>query len=325
MISKSDLLKVVQDALAKGYCVYAPVRRETEVLIKRVTDSGRIELDHVLTVNTLKDVLLPRCEILAGLDLEGHQVKAVTDPDEKVLVFGSRPCDAAGMDILDPILIGEVRDTRYAGRRQRTVIMTVGCSRCDDACFCTSMGYGPHDATGSDVLVLPRDGGFILRAITDKGKQFVAEIGAQESDDVGADRPPVPERGVNTDGLKLWLDSNFDNARWQHVSENCISCGACYYLCPTCHCYDIVDEAGISRGERLRIWDCCSFAGFTRMASHQPRVGRHARYRQRIMHKFKYTVDNVDRVACVGDGRCIRHCPTGVDICEILEALPKEG
>jgi ferredoxin len=39
------------------------------------------------------------------------------------------------------------------------------------------------------------------------------------------------------------------------------------------------------------------------------------------MHKFKYTVDNVNLVACVGDGRCIRACPYGVDICEILESL----
>jgi ferredoxin len=61
------------------------------------------------------------------------------------------------------------------------------------------------------------------------------------------------------------------------------------------------------------------------MAAHQPRVGRPARYRQRVMHKFKYTVDNVDKTACVGDGRCIRHCPYGVDICEILNALVGEG
>ena len=42
------------------------------------------------------------------------------------------------------------------------------------------------------------------------------------------------------------------------------------------------------------------------------------------MHKFKYTVDNVGKTACVGDGRCIRFCPVGVDITEILEKLPGE-
>ena len=92
----------------------------------------------------------------------------------RVLVLGSRPCDAAALDILDSILIGEVRDTRYAARRQETVIMTLACSSCDEACFCTSMGYGPHDATGSDILGLPLEGGYAIRALTDKGKLVIA-------------------------------------------------------------------------------------------------------------------------------------------------------
>jgi len=197
----------------------------------------------------------------------------------------------------------------------------VACSKCDDACFCTSMGCGPHDPTGSDVLVLPSGEGYLLKGLTDRGMAFLDRLGIECDDAGAADEPPEPVRRVDTEELKAWLDSHFDHPVWQSVSEGCVSCGACYYLCPTCHCFDIADEAGISRGERLRIWDACSFSGFTRMASHQPRVGRHARYRQRVMHKFKYCVDNVGKVACVGDGRCIRYCPYGVDICEILKTL----
>lgn len=315
---------MVGTARARDYTVWAPVKHDAGVLLERIGEAGSVDLEHVLTVNTLKDVLLPRCETLARFDLDSRAVAPVSDPEERVLIIGSRPCDAAGMDILDPILLGEVRDRRYADRRERTVIVTVACSRFDEACFCSSMGYGPHDPTGSDVLLLPRGEDYMVRAITDKGRHLLAELGIEEDKEGEADPPPELARAVDTKGLKAWLDSNFDDPKWERVSENCISCGTCYYLCPTCHCFDIADEAGISRGERLRIWDCCSFSGFTRMASHQPRVGRHARYRQRVMHKFKYTVDNVDRVACVGDGRCIRHCPTGVDICEILEALTGE-
>jgi ferredoxin len=160
--------------------------------------------------------------------------------------------------------------------------------------------------------------------VTEEGRAFLEKTGVEVDEGGEVTPPPEPERKVRTEGLKAWLDKNFDHCKWEGVSQNCLSCGICYYLCPTCHCYDIVDEAGLTRGERLRIWDSCSFSGFTRMASHQPRVGRHARYRQRIMHKFKYTVDNVGETACVGDGRCIRFCPVGVDICEILEALPAE-
>jgi len=146
-------------------------------------------------------------------------------------------------------------------------------------------------------------------------------VGISPDESGEPDRPPELRRKVNTGGIKEWLDNNFESDRWKDASINCISCGTCYYLCPTCHCFDIIDEAGVARGRRYRVWDCCSFSDFTRMAGHQPRVGRHARYRQRIMHKFKYTVDNVNLTACVGDGRCIRYCPVGVDICEILEGL----
>jgi ferredoxin len=322
MVSKEELLKLAARARSGGFTVYAPVRGESSVLLSELGDGDEIDLDHVITVNTLKDVLLPRCETLASFDLNELKVTPVDVSQERVLVIGTRPCDAAAIEILDSILIGDVRDTRYADRRERTVIVTVACSRFDEACFCSSMGYGPHDTTGSDVVLLPRGDEFVVRSSSPRGKQFLEEMDLKEDDAAEADRPPDLTRTVNTDGLKDWLGTNFDNPRWERVSDNCVSCGTCYYLCPTCHCYDITDEAGISRGERVRIWDCCSFSGFTKMAAHQPRVGRHARYRQRVMHKFKYTVDNVGKVACVGDGRCVRHCPYGVDICEILEALP---
>lgn len=325
MLSRADLVEVAGRAKTKGYAVYAPVRQEAGVFMVRIDDAGTVDFDHVLTVNTLKDVMLPRCERLATFDLDRQEIAPVPPAPERVLVLGSRPCDAAALDILDSILIGQVQDARYAARRRQTVVMTLACSSCDEACFCTSMGYGPHDPTGSDVLGLPHEGGYIIRALTDKGKGLLREMGLDEDAGGQPMRPPDLGRSVDTSRLKGWLDANFDSPVWQEVSEGCVSCGACYYLCPTCHCFDITDETGVSRGERTRIWDCCSFSGFTKMAGHQPRVGRHARYRQRVMHKFKYCVDNVGKVACVGDGRCVRFCPYGIDICEILKTLMQGG
>ena len=321
MISKDRLLDLVRQAGDKDYTVFAPVETDAGVMLRRIDDSASIDFDHVLTVNTLKDVGLPQVEPLAEFDRERRELKTIRDEEETVLVFGSRPCDAAAQAILDAILIGEVTDARYAARRNRMVMMTLGCSKADGACFCTSMGYGPHDPTGSDVLLLPRCEEFVVRPITPKGEEFLRELGITADGDVEPDPPPELERKVDITGLKEKLDRNFDDPIWKSVSENCVSCGTCFYMCPTCHCFDVIDEAGLSRGRRQRLWDTCSFAGFTKMASHQPRVGRHARYRQRIMHKFKYTVDNLNLVACVGDGRCIRACPYGVDICEILESL----
>jgi ferredoxin len=325
MVEKQRLLSMLTEARSAGYKVFAPVKNGNLVLIEQVDEPEAVHLGHVLTVNTLKDVLLPRYEPLAAFDTHKQTLKGADDTAPKTLIFGCRPCDAAALAILDAILLDPARDVRYARRREQTILVTLACSHADEACFCTSMGFGPHDATGSDVMVLPSGGAFLLRAVTATGKDFLSEMGMQEDAGGIPDRPPDLARDVNVAGLKEWLDANFDHPRWKAVSEGCVSCGTCYYLCPTCHCFEIVDESGLSRGQRLRIWDCCSFSSFTRMASHQPRVGRHARYRQRIMHKFSYCADNIERVACVGDGRCVRFCPYGVDIREVLETLRSEG
>jgi ferredoxin len=322
MLTESELRNFVARAGSQGYTVFAPRKRGGKVYLEEVGDADEVELGHVLTVNGAKDILLPRFEPLADFRLGDVRVDALEERFARV-IFATRPCDAAALVILDAILLDPVRDARYARRREETVIVTLACSNADGACFCASMGYGPHDETGSDVILLPSGGSYIVRALTGKGKALLDKVGIPADEGGEPDSPPELKRKVHTGGIKEWLDENFESDRWKDASINCISCGTCYYLCPTCHCFDITDEAGVARGRRYRIWDCCSFSDFTRMAGHQPRVGRHARYRQRIMHKFKYTVDNVNLTACVGDGRCIRHCPVGVDIGEVLEGLPE--
>jgi predicted aldo/keto reductase-like oxidoreductase len=39
------------------------------------------------------------------------------------------------------------------------------------------------------------------------------------------------------------------------------------------------------------------------------------------MHKFRYAVENFDRLFCVGCGRCIRHCPAGMDLRTVLKEV----
>ncbi len=322
MLGESGLRDLIAAARSAGYTVYAPLERDGKVYLDEVDDAAALETGHVLTVNGIKDILLPRFEPLVDFRLDDVSAEAVEEPPARRVVFATRPCDAAALLILDAILLDPVRDAGYARRRGETVIVTLACSRADGACFCTSMGGGPHDESGSDVILLPSGGSYLVRALTERGGALLAELGVEADGGGEPDDPPEPARTVATEGIKAWLDANFESDKWKDVSANCISCGACYYLCPTCHCFDITDEAGVSKGRRYRVWDCCSFADFTKMAGHQPRVGRSARYRQRIMHKFKYTVDNVNLTACVGDGRCIRCCPAGVDIREILESLP---
>ncbi len=33
----------------------------------------------------------------------------------------------------------------------------------------------------------------------------------------------------------------FDDPAWGKLSESCLGCGTCTFVCPTCQCYDIKD------------------------------------------------------------------------------------
>ena len=58
------------------------------------------------------------------------------------------------------------------------------------------------------------------------------------------------------------MEARFESPYWREVSRTCLTCGICSYLCPTCHCFDIVDEGYL----RVRCWDTCSSDTFTSMA-----------------------------------------------------------
>jgi ferredoxin len=49
-----------------------------------------------------------------------------------------------------------------------------------------------------------------------------------------------------------------------------------------------------------------------------------ARYRQRVMHKFKYFPERFGLVACVGCGRCLRTCGVGQNLLTVLRDIERK-
>jgi ferredoxin len=127
---------------------------------------------------------------------------------------------------------------------------------------------------------------------------------------------------------KLARNSDLETV-WRELSARCQDCGGCAYICPTCTCFTIVDQPlDHTSGVRLRQWDACTFAGFTRMAGgHNPVNYNDHAVRRRFLHKLKTDVEKHGRPSCVGCGRCVGICFGGVDMIRFIEmvnALPGE-
>ena len=199
------------------------------------------------------------------------------------------------------------------------------------SCFCTSVGGGPGDGSGADVLAVRLEADLLLTAQTPRGEELLSSAADLLTDATPAAVKEAAEQihaageqiaPVQVSGSAQRLRDAYGSPLWETASQKCLGCGTCSFLCPTCHCFDMADEVRGGAGRRIRTWDCCAYPLFTLHASgHNPRPTPKERWRQRIMHKFRYAVENFDLLFCVGCGRCIRYCPVSMDLRTVLKEV----
>jgi ferredoxin len=273
--------------------------------------------------NSIKEFVFPRHETLYNYRFKGKQIELtpVEMPTTEQIIVGAKPCDALALPTLDSIFNWDSRDEFYDRRRELTTVVTVACRNHDAHCFCTSLGSGPGDARGSDVLLVEiSPDTYEVRCLTEKGKRlFAGETTSSSEEGRIAQGPPIQ---FNLDAVGEFLAGGYDRPEWQAATLRCLGCGACAYTCPTCHCFDIVDEGNVAGGVRARNWDACQYGMFTLHASgHNPRNNQAQRQRQRVHHKFQIYPEKFGEILCTGCGNCTRNCPVGLGILTVLKSI----
>jgi len=331
IIKKTDIASFL-DKLIKDYEVFAPVERDGLINFEKVSSGSEALLDCPNSKMPPNQPLFPQSGTLFSYSStkDTGDLEVPPSPEKPRLIFGIRPCDAMSFILLDKVFGGDFKDPYYLTRRANTVLVSIGCITPRASCFCTSVGGGPFSTEGSDLLLIDIGDEYVVQIVSDKGAKLLDKKGFEDAGkeklDLAAGVIKAAEAsmgpGVETEGLKEKLDSSFDDPAWQQLTEKCLGCGVCTYLCPTCHCFDIVDETVGSGGERIRLWDSCQFPLFTLQASGvNPRPTGKERFRQRMMHKFSYLLDSCDQIGCVGCGRCITECPVNLDIRQVLNSI----
>jgi sulfhydrogenase subunit beta (sulfur reductase) len=323
-LSKADLPELV-DKWLEETVVCAPVRRGDYAEFQPLSDKTQADLD--FGTNTRyppKSLFLPQSEAMFRVENgEFDALEATTSPR---VVLGIRPCDARAVQLLDGVFIDENHpDPYWLQKREQTTLVALGCANPCQTCFCTTAGSGPFDKRGVDVMLIDVGDNFVADIQSEKGEALLGHLPDASPEQVDASRQVQAsaaagmEAPFETEGIKDKLYSLFESDFWFDIQETCLGCGVCTFLCPTCHCFDIVDE--VQRSERVRNWDTCMFRIYSQEASgHNPRPTNVERTRQRIMHKYAYFLEMFQEIGCTGCGRCVRHCPVDLDIRHIIRS-----
>lgn len=330
-----DKIDSLFDAIAEKQTLYIPVDREDGAAEYKKYESGMKMSNSLNTLRSAKDFFFPQTENLVEFKMEGKQieVKDVREESEDFVIFGVRACDARSFSILDKVYLVDPVDSFYKNRRDHGVVVSMACTRPAETCFCSAFGIDPTAPEG-DVSCW-NDGSYIyFEANTEKGKAFVDSISslledgdASSLENVKAETKRIlsllPLSNLSTDsfgGDKL--NEYFNSEKWAELSESCIGCGTCTFVCPTCQCYDIKDFNTGNGIKRFRCWDSCMYSDFTKMAHGNPRISQLERFRQRFMHKLVYfPANNNGEFGCVGCGRCLSKCPISMNIVKVMKAL----
>lgn len=331
-------LSELYEMIAAAGMLYLPVDNGAGQAQFEKWKPGMVMSQALNTVRSAKDFFFPQTENIADFKMTGKNIEIIdsrSEPEDFV-IFGVRACDARSFSILDKVFLAEPVDTFYKSRREHGTIITLSCTRPEETCFCSVFGIDPGNPEG-DISSWIEDGEIYFRAVTDKGTVMIENFRSifEKADDsaVTAQKKrtkeimaKLPLAGLDLDGFGAdELLEKFNSPKWAELSQACLGCGTCTFICPTCQCYDICDFDTGHEVRRFRCWDSCMYSDFTKMAHGNPRISQTEKFRQRFMHKLIYfPANNNGEYGCVGCGRCLAKCPVSMNITKVVRALGGE-
>lgn len=308
-VSEKEWAQKLKDA-SQNYTIYAPILKEKSLDYEIIGEDNldSICYDGNTAITPLKAFFFPVKENVV-------QQKE----DIQRLIIGVPACDLNAMGLLDKIFLDkDFLDTYYQKNRQNTIILGKDCYQIKESCHCTSYGLKPYAEKLCDVSISVIDGKVYFQPMTDKGEDILIKLNIKENvlaqlpeivqtrrketvEKLNEQNKELPDNIASREGIlkeneKLWKD---------HAST-CVSCGACSTICPTCHCFLLIDRQGY---EKIRNWDTCQHPAFERVAAGEDPLRKlYDRLRNRYLCKFIYKPDMFDEIACTGCGRCIDAC-----------------
>lgn len=264
-----------------------------------------------------------------------EKVYPIKNNNLKRVIVGVKACDLKALQLLDKAMLqsGFV-DPAYKQWRDNTLIISSDCDHLHETCSCNLVNGHPYPENGFDLNLSVINGNYFIQIGSERSQEFVelmkkeitvADSTASDIEIVKANREKVFNQLVEKNN-NLTHSGDFSEFRkielksWEEASKECIGCGACTNICPTCYCLILNDESTEKEFVKVRSYDSCQWYGYARVAGGgTPRPEMTERFRNRYLCKFDYMYKNFGEFGCTGCGRCTEACAAKIDFRQVVK------
>ncbi|WP_420266252.1 4Fe-4S dicluster domain-containing protein [Candidatus Magnetominusculus dajiuhuensis] len=336
VVLKKDRFDDFVSALSAQRKVMAPVSKGYNQFEFDEVHSGReVTLSYIPTILPPKKYFMPQRETL--IQFNSDSAEAVVDFYDMV-ILGVHTCDLAGIQCLNMVFSERPKDYNYLVRKNNITIIGLECNDyCDKYASCTLMSAELPNG-GYDLFITEFDEYMLFHVSTQTGENIINSAGIFEPANAShmsrlaeyrRQKRSIfnKELPVDSKDIAALFDKSFNSRVWDELNERCLACGNCTNVCPTCYCFDVIDEPALdlTTGRRYRRWDSCQLEPFARVAGGANfRESRGHRQRHRYYRKFSYPVRKFFRYFCTGCGRCSRTCMANIVLKDVLRDLLRE-
>jgi sulfhydrogenase subunit beta (sulfur reductase) len=333
-ISKEALINGLEKAI-KSKKIAALTKKQDKYLYDYIKNTNEIVFEEQATVLSPKKFFFPPEEVILDYTADNKITQNINA--QPMILFGIRPCDINAIKILDEAFAESNGDPNYLAKRENSIVIGLDCaSICNEHAFCYSV-KSQVVSSGCDILL--HDIGnneFAIKTYTEKGQELLQQYFKTSpiKDNVIKEYKKNKEQAFsknppfkNLEKLPEIFEQNKDHPVWEEEGSKCLSCGACIMVCPTCYCFDVVDELALNlkKGERIRRWDACMLSKFTEVAGGEIfRAEAKNRLKHRINRKFNYLMKKHNKPICIGCGRCVKACLAEISPKKIVTTLTSE-